>query len=282
MQSKEKEGADAGKLCFAIGGEAVSTGAMSNIEHFLKVSLGVSIENGMRYAFFAGVAWVLGYVFFHRKWWKRKIVQKLPPGAEVWRELAYSALTLVIFGAVGAATFAAALAGRTQIYWNIADRGWVWFLATIAIAVVVHDAYFYWTHRMMHHPKLFPYFHRAHHLSMNPTPWAAYAFSPLEAVVQAGIFPLLVLLFPMHPLAFFAFMVWQISFNVIGHTGYEIFPRWLMDSWLGKVLNTPTNHVMHHEHFRGNYGLYFNVWDRLMGTNHERYEARFREVTSRG
>lgn len=45
--------------------------------------------------------------------------------------------------------------------------------------------------------------------------------------------------------------------------------------------NTPTNHVMHHERMRGNYGLYFNIWDRLMGTNHPEYEARFREVTSR-
>lgn len=32
---------------------------------------------------------------------------------------------------------------------------------------------------------------------------------------------------------------------------------------------------------KGNYGLYFNVWDRLMGTNHPDYEARFREVTTR-
>jgi sterol desaturase/sphingolipid hydroxylase (fatty acid hydroxylase superfamily) len=38
---------------------------------------------------------------------------------------------------------------------------------------------------------------------------------------------------------------------------------------------------MHHESMRGNYGLYFNVWDRLMGTNHDSYEARFREVTGR-
>jgi Delta7-sterol 5-desaturase len=38
---------------------------------------------------------------------------------------------------------------------------------------------------------------------------------------------------------------------------------------------------MHHEKFRGNYGLYFNFWDRLMRTNHEDYESRFREVTSR-
>ena len=38
---------------------------------------------------------------------------------------------------------------------------------------------------------------------------------------------------------------------------------------------------MHHEKLRGNYGLYFNIWDRLMGTNHADYEARFREVTTR-
>ncbi|MEZ0388978.1 MAG: sterol desaturase family protein, partial [Verrucomicrobium sp.] len=37
----------------------------------------------------------------------------------------------------------------------------------------------------------------------------------------------------------------------------------------------------HHEYYRGNYGLYFNVWDRLMGTNHEKYEERFAEVTNR-
>ena len=97
--------------------------------------------------------------------------------------------------------------------------------------------------------------------------------------MQAMIFPLAVGLYPMHLAAFGLFMLWQLTFNVIGHTGYEIYPRRMMDSWLGKVINTPTNHVMHHETLRGNYGLYFNVWDRLMGTNHDRYEERFRAVT---
>ncbi len=36
---------------------------------------------------------------------------------------------------------------------------------------------------------------------------------------------------------------------------------------------------MHHQHIRMNYGLYFNFWDRLMGTNHPQYEARFTELT---
>jgi hypothetical protein len=66
-----------------------------------------------------------------------------------------------------------------------------------------------------------------------------------------------------------------------GHTGYEFHAKWLMDSWLGKFLNTPTNHIQHHDSFKGNFGLYFNYWDRWMGTNHPDYEKRFREVTSR-
>jgi Delta7-sterol 5-desaturase len=70
-------------------------------------------------------------------------------------------------------------------------------------------------------------------------------------------------------------------FNVVGHMGYEYNARWFMKTPLRLILNTPTNHVMHHEKMRGNYGLYFNFWDRLMGTNHSDYERRFAEVTSR-
>jgi sterol desaturase/sphingolipid hydroxylase (fatty acid hydroxylase superfamily) len=254
---------------------------MNPLERFLFTSFGMSVESGLRYAFFAGIAWLLGYFLFRRHWWHRKIVQRLPGAAEVRRELLYSALTLVVFGAVGATTFLAARAGYTQMYFRLGKHSWGWFATSIVLAIFLHDTYFYWTHRLMHQPRLFRFFHRAHHLSTNPTPWAAYAFGPLEAVVQALIFPLVAIVLPIHPLAFLAFMTWQITFNVLGHTGYEFHRPWMMDSWLGKFLNTPTNHAMHHEHFRGNYGIYFNVWDRLMGTNHECYEARFREVTSR-
>jgi len=103
----------------------------------------------------------------------------------------------------------------------------------------------------------------------------------LITFVQAGILPLTALLIPIHPLAFASFMTWQIADNVLKHTGYEIYPRWLMKTPLKFFLNTPTHHAMHHEKMRGNYGIYFNFWDRLMGTNHPHYEARFLEVTTR-
>src|SRR5262249_45556771 len=122
-------------------------------------------------------------------------------------------------------------------------------------------------------------FHRTHHLSTSPTPWAAYAFSAPEALVQAGIGPLIVFTIPTHPLAFAAFMLWQGAFNGLGHRGYASFPRWFLASRAGWVLNSVTHHAMHHEKVRANYGIYFNVWDRLMGTNHPDYEGRLARAT---
>jgi sterol desaturase/sphingolipid hydroxylase (fatty acid hydroxylase superfamily) len=248
---------------------------------FFEFTTAATLALGIRYALIAGLAWLLCYVFFSRRWFHRKIIAHLPQSSEVWREVRYSALSLVIFGIVGALTAGAVRQGWTQIYWRIDERGAGWFWLSVVCAIFLHDAYFYWTHRLMHHRRLFRWFHRTHHLSHNPTPWAAYAFDPLEAFVQAAIVPLAITIMPMHPLAFVLFMGWQIFFNVIGHTGYEYNRRWLMDTWLGRFLNTPTNHIMHHEKMRGNYGLYFNFWDRLMRTNHDDYEERFRAVTSR-
>lgn len=253
----------------------------SDLYRLTKAFLAVAANDLGRYVLFAGVAWLLGYVWFRRRWAFRKIIPAYPTSADVRREFGWSVLTVLIYGLVGAASLWMARQGWTRLYRHVDDYGWAWFAASIVLVILLHDAYFYWTHRLMHHPRLFRWFHRVHHESTNPSPWAAYCFAPLEAVVQAGIFPLAIMVMPLHPLAFLVFMVWQITFNVLGHTGYEYHPRWLMDTWLGKFLNTPTNHVQHHEAFRGNYGLYFNYWDRLMGTNHPAYEDRFREVAGR-
>jgi len=38
---------------------------------------------------------------------------------------------------------------------------------------------------------------------------------------------------------------------------------------------------MHHQYFRGNYGLYFTIWDRIMGTLNKNYDNTFEEITTR-
>ncbi|MGL4598343.1 MAG: sterol desaturase family protein, partial [Bacteroidia bacterium] len=62
------------------------------------------------------------------------------------------------------------------------------------------------------------------------------------------------------------------------HLGYELFPRKFVRHGLFKWSNTSTHHNMHHRLVKCNYGLYFNFWDRILGTNHADYEKHFEEV----
>jgi sterol desaturase/sphingolipid hydroxylase (fatty acid hydroxylase superfamily) len=45
--------------------------------------------------------------------------------------------------------------------------------------------------------------------------------------------------------------------------------------WAGCLLNSVTPHALHHERFGANFSLYFDVWDRLMGSDRPDHEARF-------
>ncbi|MEO6039199.1 MAG: sterol desaturase family protein, partial [Saprospiraceae bacterium] len=151
-------------------------------------------------------------------------------------------------------------------YTEIDQYGWTYLLLSVPLLLLVHDAYFYWIHRLMHHPRLYRSVHLVHHRSVNPSPWAAYAFHPGEAVLEAGVIPLILLLIPVHPISFFAFITLMLWFNVYGHLGYELFPLRTYTHPLGRWLNSSVHHNLHHEKFNGNYGLYFNIWDRLCGT----------------
>ncbi|MFN8344027.1 MAG: sterol desaturase family protein [Spirosomataceae bacterium] len=251
-----------------------------NLDVFDRFSLTFLLQL-LRYVLLAGGAYLLFYHLKKSVWFYRKIQPKFPKHKDIYREIGYSVLTMLIFAAMGIGIFFLRKLGWTQIYTQVGERGWGYLLFSVVLAVFGHDTYFYWTHRLMHHPKLFPYFHKVHHLSHNPTPWAAFAFHPLEAVVEAGVLVFMVFLFPLHPLAILVFLLFMTVMNVLGHTGYEVYPPWFLKTWWGRWQNTSTHHNMHHQWGKGNYGLYFNIWDKLMKTNFRHYEATFEANASR-
>lgn len=226
--------------------------------------------------FFLGF-WVIGkgglmHLFIRRT---------MPPSRQLRREFAYSMSTVLIFSLVGFGIHLAERAELTKIYYDVDDYGIAYMFISLIISILFHDFYFYWTHRMMHHKSVFRYVHHVHHESANPSPWAAYSFHPWEALIQAMVMPALVFTIPLHPFTVFIFLAYMIIRNVIGHLGFEILPKgFTKNKWMN--WNTAvTHHSMHHEHFHGNYGLYFTWWDKLMKTEHADYHNTFEEVKSR-
>ena len=240
-------------------------------QHILGINL-------IRYFLPAGLAFLIYYVWFRNRWQHTKIQPKFPTLNDYQREIFYSLISILIFVIIGVIVFVSPLSAYNQVYTDIAEYGWGYWTFSILLMIVVHDTYFYWTHRAMHHPRLFRYFHLTHHRSVNPSPWAAYAFHPLEGVVEAGIVVPIAFLFPIHLSALMVFLIFMIVYNVYGHLGYELFPRGFSRHPIGRWLNTSVNHNQHHKHFDGNYGLYFLFWDRVMGTLRADYDASYDAV----
>lgn len=233
----------------------------------------------VRYFALAGLAYLLFYVFLRRKAIHRKIQLVFPKRAEVQREILYSLSSLAIFAAVGVLTLIMRKAGWINLYFDINRHGWGYLAISTVTLIFLHDTWFYWTHRLMHTRRLFPIMHRVHHLSHNPTPWAAFAFHPTEALVQAMVFPVVALFLPLHPITALVWLLYMTVLNVLGHLGFEILPKGFVRNWWTRWHNTSVHHNMHHRHVNCNYGLYFNIWDQLMRTNHAHYEREYERVT---
>ncbi|WKD49158.1 sterol desaturase family protein [Microbulbifer spongiae] len=217
-----------------------------------------------------------GWLF--RTWMHRRRIQKRrAEWKDIRREVSFSMLTVCIFTVIGTIISLLEKMGLTKLYWQWGDYPMWWNIASLPVLILLHDAYFYWTHRGMHHPKIFKHFHRLHHLSRTPTPWTAYSFSVGEAALNGLFSPLIILMIPMHPTIWLSFVFIMIFRNAMLHTGCEFHPRNWVDGPLDNMTTT-THHDLHHQRFQGNYGFYFTWWDRWMGTEFKDYKLAFRRA----
>lgn len=228
-------------------------------------------------AIFFGVFYKMGA----RKYASRKVSAGEWKKGQFRKEILYSALTSFIFSLSGVVMLWAWQRGQTAIYTELSASDWFYLPLSLAMALFVHETYYYWAHRLMHDPKVFRAVHKTHHESLISSPWTAFSFHPWESLLQAAIVPLIVWLLPMHVFAILAMLSIMTVSAVINHLDIEIFPENFDKHWLGQWLIGATHHSLHHSEFTTNYGLYFTFWDRWMGTESRKYEQIFREKTSK-
>ncbi len=196
----------------------------------------------------------------------RQIQSRRPKQSDIRREIRMSLQAILIFSIMCTALFEMYKAGMTSIYWDTFAYPLYYLPISFFLCLVIHDTLFYWSHRFMHWRPVFRYFHAGHHKSVSPTPWAIFAFQPLEAILQFACLMLIVVFVPLKPIVLLAYLSYDSMINIAGHTGHEVIPRWLSRHWMFKGFNNVTHHDNHHTNMRYNYGAFFNVWDRWMGT----------------
>jgi len=241
------------------------------------------LDNADKYFLIAGPVFLIFYVFFRKKLFPKKLQSRFPKGKDYFREISFSTLSIIIFSVPPLLMlYSNSIRPHTTFYNNIDEYGILYFIIAFPLMILMHDTYFYWVHRIMHLPFLFKMFHLVHHKSTNPSPWAAYAFHPLEAIVESLIFVIFLFTIPVQSIHLTVFFVFSLLYNVYGHLGFELYPKGFNKHWFGKWINTSVSHNQHHQYFKGNYGLYFTIWDRLMGTLRADYDAAFESLKKRG
>ena len=187
---------------------------------------------------------------------------------QIRREIGWSLASAAIYGIpAGVVAWGWQARGWTLIYTDTHAWPLWWMPLSVLAYLLVHDAYFYWTHRLMHRPRPFRMMHAVHHASRPPTAWAAMSFHPWEALSGAVVIPALVFLIPIHVAILGLVLAIMTIMGVTNHMGWELFPRFLVQGRAGDWLITASHHQRHHQEYRCNYGLYFRIWDRLCGTD---------------
>ncbi len=254
--------------------------ALIDVASFIgRTYIGVLPTDLLRYLIGAGGVYLAVNLLLARALAGRKIREKSPDGAQMRREFWASMRTVAIFAFIGATFVGGGIeTGVIEVDAGVGARGWAYFAFNLAALIVLHDAWFYWTHRLIHHPRLFRHIHRLHHKSHNPSPWTSYSFNTGEAVLNAIYLPIGLFLIPSSGPAILIFLVHMMLRNAIGHCGYELFPSWRSGRPVFDWLTSVTHHDLHHAQAGWNYGLYFTWWDRLMETEHPLYHEKFAEA----
>ena len=126
------------------------------------------------------------------------------------------------------------------------------YITRFLFSILVTDAWFYFSHRLLHMPKFYKW-HKQHHQFYIPYPAVALYANPVEAIfcdaMSVGLAPAMI------KMGMYEFQVWMIFMaihSLLLHSSYKY----------------GSEHTYHHGKITGNYGLFFII-DRIMGTYHE-------------
>ncbi len=147
---------------------------------------------------------------------------------------------------------------------------------TFVATLILHDAWLYFEHRLMHTKPFYRRFHLRHHRAVAPTVWTNDAFSVTDAFLIQSFFLLLPFVIPIPPLVLIGCRTFDQIKGMVGHSGYEHFAgRWARAP---SPLIATIHHDLHHQHFNVNFGNQLSIWDRICGTLDPDYDRLVKEM----
>jgi len=138
-------------------------------------------------------------------------------------------------------------------------------LRDFVVCIALNDTFFYWAHRILHHPSIYQHIHKKHH-RFNYTIGIASVFAhPVENVL-ANLLPTLAgcLFMGSHVFTLWLWLALRITETVDAHSGYEFtFSPFSLLPFQGGA----DRHDFHHSKNVGCYGSFTIFWDYITGSD---------------
>jgi Delta7-sterol 5-desaturase len=231
----------------------------------------------LRYFLVAGGTYLFFYSPISQYFIHQNLLNQSPSWSSIQHDIKLSILSAGIFALAAAFIMSQYSLGLTRLYSNPQQFGFWYLGVSYGAVLLLQDAYFYFTHRLFHHPSLFRWLHQGHHRSRYPTPWTSFAFDPLEAIVQSFFLIAIAFLIPLNLVTMIAVLMTMTVWAVLNHLGLDRLPLSFPHHRFGRWFIGPAHHSIHHRKYTVHYGLYFTFWDNLCGTQDPNYDQKFDE-----
>jgi len=181
------------------------------------------------------------------------------------QEMTVSVISIPIMAVPSAFIFLAEVKGYSKLYDDIdGPSGWAYIAFAVLIYMIFTDTLIYWIHRWLHHPILYAPIHKLHHKWIVSTPYASYAFHPVDGFMQSIPYHIFVFVIPINKIVYMSLFLFVCCWTISIHDQIGF-----VTNSIGNIINGADHHTIHHRQFNYNFGQYFTIWDRLCNTHKE-------------
>ncbi|CAD8197142.1 unnamed protein product [Paramecium octaurelia] len=198
-----------------------------------------------------------------------KLVKKPWPwekNKEEWKKMKIKTLKSIILNQSLAALLVSVIPPFQCRMDTLSFPSYLEIMKHVIICHLSEDFIFYWSHRILHLPKLYPKIHKVHHQYNVSIAIATEYAHPIE-FISSNIIPIFsgpyLLGDRIHCITILIYVGLHLSKAIHQHCGY-VFP-WELYNYLPFATNS-IHHGLHHSENNGNYGSQFILFDKLFGT----------------
>ncbi|UDD65234.1 hypothetical protein AFCA_012425 [Aspergillus flavus] len=165
---------------------------------------------------FATALYLIGSTIIYHTLFDKRVMRHphfLPN--QIRQEIRQGITSIPVIAVLTAPFFLAEVRGWTKLY-DFADeapfRAYNWLQYPLFVCFT--DCGIYWIHRGLHYPPVYRWLHKPHHKWIMPSPFASYAFHPVDGWSQSIPYHVYPLLFPLQKSAYLGLFVFVTMWTV--------------------------------------------------------------------